>query len=1586
MVPRDRQRGGRFHGGRRGGELRRREFSKAGPSFRRLRHEALEQRALLSVASGTEELGAGTRGELVYYDYVEDGQLKGGVAYLEAVEQGEVDGLAMAPAPSWDVTTVRDNGPPSNRIDLVFVGDGYTASQLGTYATHVANVVPAFFAQSPLDAYATFFNVHRVDVISNESGVDNDPTQGIERDTALDMAFWTAGIERLLGVSVSKALAAASAAPDVDQVLAVANSTKYGGAGYSSSNLGTLSGGNSSAVELALHEFGHSFANLADEYSYGGSPTYTGSEPSAANVSIYPAAEMAARETKWHLWLDEPNVGTYEGAMYSTYGIYRPTYNSKMRSLGRPFEQVNVEQFVLSAYETVRPIDDATPPGTYPQGTVLFVDPVDPAFHDLDVQWHLNGSPIAGANDLTLDTGALSLAAGSHALSVIVVDNTPLVRNEAKRASLMTEERSWTLTSDVLLVDNGDPGFRTEAGAGNDGWTAHAGRGIGFGDDLDLSYRGPTGSQVDVATWSFAVTPGTYRVATTWLPFINRAPDAPYQVFDGASRLATVRVDQRLAPNDFTDPVNGGNWAILGEFAVTGTSLEVRLSDDTRFWSYVCADAVQIERVLVPIHESGGSTDVAEEGPTSDTYQVVLDRAPAADVVIRVAPNDAIPQVSIDKTTLTFTAENWDQPQQVTVTARDDRVIESSVHAATIAHTAASLDPAFHGIRIRDVVVRVTDNDVKVVDNGGPGFATVGDWTHYSGRNLGFGDDSALSMAGDGSSVASWTFAATPGAYTVWATWLPFINRADNAPYRVYDGTTELATVRVDQRQAPGDLADPDYGGTWEELGVFEITGTELTVTLSNDVGRGWKYVCADAVRIATVLVPIVASGGSVAVAEEGPTSDSYRVVLAQAPTADVVVTVTPDDQVSVDKTTLTFTPQNWHQEQIVTVTAVDDTVVESRFHAATIGHAIASADPIYNGIALHDVIVEVADNDVQVIDDGDAGFSTTGDWTFYQQKGFSYQDDGAYSWRGTGSDVATWTFHVPAGRYQVAATWLPFVNRASNAPYQILDGAAELATVRVDQRAAPDDFSDPDYGGTWEGLGIYDVTSGTLAVRLSDDADGYVLADAIRIERIPDAATYYVAPAGSDQNDGSAQSPLATIQQGLVRAHPGDTVVVRDGTYHESLTTVRAGTSDARITLVAENPGNVTITHGGAGVFDVRHPYLTVEGFVFDGQFGPYDVIRVRATADDLTFSRSEVRNGRADGIDLGTNQDDGSLIGPDYDFLENVLIVDSRIHHLLCMQDGVRLDAHGIVAGGVRGLEIRDSEVYYVSGDALQLQDGAWDNVSVDSVRFWNGPLPEAVAGFDAGVNPGEDGIDTKQDASISTRGRLRITNSVFFGWNGELYGSCAALNLKEKIEAVVDGNTFHDNNYANRLRGRAADAGAHVTVMNNVYHDNAVALRYEDGINHLHVYNNTFGAGNAILFNPAPSASGAGDDFRVLNNLFLAALPAQASDPSNRDVDSSSFVDAAAHDYRLVATSPAVNAGTAIAEVTVDRDGTPRPQGSAYDVGAYEFVAPAAPSGVATPPAPLEPVDFGSDIESTDEVDATDLVLQCEADWLD
>jgi hypothetical protein len=116
-----------------------------------------------------------------------------------------------------------------------------------------------------------------------------------------------------------------------------------------------------------------------------------------------------------------------------------------MRSLGQPLDQINVEQFVVSAYKTVKPIDDATAAGTYGGNDTFFVTPVVPVTHTLDVQWFLDGNPISGETGSTFDASSLDLSPGSYELEVVVTDNTEMVRDPVLRTTWLSETRLWTI-------------------------------------------------------------------------------------------------------------------------------------------------------------------------------------------------------------------------------------------------------------------------------------------------------------------------------------------------------------------------------------------------------------------------------------------------------------------------------------------------------------------------------------------------------------------------------------------------------------------------------------------------------------------------------------------------------------------------------------------------------------------------------------------------------------------------------------------------------------------------------------------------------------------------------------------------------------------------------------------------------------------------------------------------------------------------------------------------------------------------------------------------------------------------------------
>ena len=157
--------------------------------------------------------------------------------------------------------------------------------------------------------------------------------------------------------------------------------------------------------------------------------------------------------------------------------------------------------------------------------------------------------------------------------------------------------------------------------------------------------------------------------------------------------------------------------------------------------------------------------------------------------------------------------------------------------------------------------------------------------------------------------------------------------------------------------------------------------------------------------------------------------------------------------------------------------------------------------------------VCELGDITPMIIDDGDAEFSQSGFVSISSQGG--YQGDFHYTQGGSSGDVATWTFSALApAQYRVMATWVEGAIRATDAPYAIRD-----TVIDVNQQIAPDDLFDD--GVFWEELGVFTVSDGSLVVELSDDANDYVIADAIRLSQ------------GFTECNGVLRSPLFTLTTG---------------------------------------------------------------------------------------------------------------------------------------------------------------------------------------------------------------------------------------------------------------------------------------------------------------------------------------------------------------------------------------------------------------------------------------------------------------------
>ncbi|KJY27331.1 M64 family metallopeptidase, partial [Streptomyces sp. NRRL S-495] len=184
-------------------------------------------------ASGAEQGSAVTAGGSRHRVevFAEDGSI--GRATVPAASPyltGDRPGLA--PAGDGEVTPILRSGDSAGKVDVVVIGDGYTAAEQERFRADAAAKWQELSAVEPYAGYRNLFNVWAVATVSAESGITGDPDRATVRNTALGSYFWCEDIERLLCVDTKAVENYAVKAPQADLVLVVANTAKYGGAGY----------------------------------------------------------------------------------------------------------------------------------------------------------------------------------------------------------------------------------------------------------------------------------------------------------------------------------------------------------------------------------------------------------------------------------------------------------------------------------------------------------------------------------------------------------------------------------------------------------------------------------------------------------------------------------------------------------------------------------------------------------------------------------------------------------------------------------------------------------------------------------------------------------------------------------------------------------------------------------------------------------------------------------------------------------------------------------------------------------------------------------------------------------------------------------------------------------------------------------------------------------------------------------------------------------------------------------------------------------------------------------------------------------
>ena len=338
----------------------------------------------------------------------------------------------------------------------------------------------------------------------------------------------------------------------------------------------------------------------------------------------------------------------------------------------------------------------------------------------------------------------------------------------------------------------------------------------------------------------------------------------------------------------------------------------------------------------VTITETGGTTDVGEGGLT-DSYDVVLNSQPEAGTTVTITINTANSQTTTTPTALVFDETNWSVAKSVTVTAVDDAVAEG-LHTGSITHTVTSTDANYNGIGITSLIANIADNDSAGVTITESSTTEVGE-----GGATDSYDVALTSQPANGASVTI-AIGTADSQTTTSTTSLVF-------DYTNWNIAQSVTVTAVDDAVAEGlHIGSITHAATSTDTNYDGISIASLTANITDNDSAG---------------VTITESGGTTDVSEGGPT-DSYEVALNSQPQAGTTVTITigaSDSQNTTTPTSLVFDDTNWNVAQSVTVTAVDDPVIEG-LHTGSMSHTAVSTDTNYNGISIASVTANITDND----------------------------------------------------------------------------------------------------------------------------------------------------------------------------------------------------------------------------------------------------------------------------------------------------------------------------------------------------------------------------------------------------------------------------------------------------------------------------------------------------------------------------------------------------------------------------------------------------------------------------------------------
>lgn len=249
--------------------------------------------------------------------------------------------LKEVPYP-YESVSIENNGKPEEKVDLLILAEGYTTGEMDKFVEDAKRVSGYLFEEEPFKSNKEKFNVTALLTPSVDSGTDI-PGENIYKNTIFNATFYTFDLDRYLTTSDMKSIYDAAAGVPYDYIYVLVNSERYGGGGFYNF-LTVCTADNQLTKEVFVHEFGHGFAGLGDEY-YNSSVAYE----NYYNLEIEPwepnLTTLVDFEKKWKSMIEPSTpvptpreakysdvVGVFEGGGYMEKGIYSPVMDCRMKS------------------------------------------------------------------------------------------------------------------------------------------------------------------------------------------------------------------------------------------------------------------------------------------------------------------------------------------------------------------------------------------------------------------------------------------------------------------------------------------------------------------------------------------------------------------------------------------------------------------------------------------------------------------------------------------------------------------------------------------------------------------------------------------------------------------------------------------------------------------------------------------------------------------------------------------------------------------------------------------------------------------------------------------------------------------------------------------------------------------------------------------------------------------------------------------------------------------------------------------------------------------------------------------------------